>query len=81
MLDRMNAYLELLECLAWLEEYFFLRQHGPTVHAFIRDEMDHDAAAIDFAALPGLESTLDGMCAGKRSGQGRMKVDHTIWEA
>ena len=55
-------------------------EHGTFVHAFIGDEMNHDACVVDLAALVGFEGAFDGMGTRECVGQGGVNVDDFVGE-
>jgi len=79
--DGMDAGFERSEGILRVNRDDFLRQHGAGVHAFVGNEMNHDARVCDRAAVVCLEGALDGMHTRESTGQGRVQIDHTVREA
>lgn len=78
--DGMDAGFERSEGIIRVNGDDFLRQHGTGVHAFIRDEMNHDARVCDRTTLVRFEGAFDGMNPRESAGQGRVQIDHTVRE-
>ena len=81
MFDFVDTRFQRFQRVIHMNGNDFCSEHGTVVHAVIGDKMNHDARAINFASLNRIISALDGVCAGKYSGQGRVKIDDAIGKA
>ena len=63
---------------AGIEFDFLCGKHGTIIHAFIRDEVNHDASMADLILFECFVGAFDGMRAGEHARQGRMQVDDPV---
>ena len=68
MFRLMNSCFKCFESIFVVNWNNFRCQHGTVVHAFIGDEMNHDACVIDLTALVGFKCAFDGVRAREGSG-------------
>ena len=61
----MNAGFKVFESIVLVNRNNFCCKHGTVVHAFVGDEMNHDACVFYLAALISFVGAFDGVCAGK----------------
>ena len=59
----MNSCFQSFERIFFVNGDDFRCQHGTIIHAFVGDEMNHDASVFNLAALIGFEGALDGVSA------------------
>ena len=76
----MDSGLKCFKRIVFIDRNNFCRQYRTIVHAFIGDEMNHDASVVDLATLIGFEGTLDGVCPREGIGQGGVEVDDSVWK-
>ena len=76
----MDSGLKCFKRIVFIDKNNFCRQYRTIVHAFIGDEMNHDASVVDLAALISFKSAVDGVGAWEGIRQGGVEVDDFVRE-
>jgi hypothetical protein len=75
-----NTGFEAFERIIRQNRDNFGGQNRAIIHAFVGDEVDHDAGMTDLSAPEGFVGAFDGMSSGESPRQGGMQIDDAVLE-